>query len=152
MKFQAHLPAVALGARDWRGAKIVLASLGVAALLLMAWKASGALDNPIVDSLWMSSLERPQISGAHRVSLEVHALSLPADQARRFSVAHPLPAEVASPQRYSIGADERVAFEDFGEAALREMREHARGTSQLKAGNNRLMLMLMLERLHRHRY
>jgi len=152
VKFQAHLPAVAIGARDWRGAKIALASLGVAALLLGAWKASGSLDNPMLDALWTSSLKRPQISAAHRVSLDVHWLSLPVDQFRRFSVAHPLPAEVASSQRFSIGADERVAFENFGEAALREILEHERRTSQLKPGNDRLMLMLMLSRLHPRRY
>jgi hypothetical protein len=152
MKVQAHLPAVAIGARNRRGAKIALVSLGVAALLLGAWKASGSLDNPILDALSISPIERSQISGAHRVSLDVHWLSLPADQSRRFSVAHPLPAEVASSQRYSIGADERAAFENFGEGALRELRGHERKAPQLKAGNNRLMLMLMLARLRPRRY
>lgn len=152
MKSQAHMPTVAIGAPNRRGAKIVLISLGVAALLLGAWKASGSLDNPVLDALGMSSIENPQISGAHRVSLDVHWLSLASDQSRRFSVAHPLPAEVASSQRYSIGSDQRAQFENFGEAALREMRTHKRRTRQLKAGNNRLMLMLMLARLRPHRY
>ena len=152
MKLEAHLPAVAIGARNRRGAKIVLISLGVAALLLGAWKASGSLDNPMLDRHWIWSIEGPQISGAHTVSLGVPSFSLPPDQSRRFSVAHPLPAEVASSQRYSIGADERIAFENFGEAALREMQEHERRTSQFKPGNDRLMLMLMFARLRPRRY
>jgi hypothetical protein len=152
MKSQADLPAVAIEAPNRRGAKIALISLGVAALLLGAWKASGSLDNPILDALSISPIGHSQISGAHRISLEADWLSLPADQSRQFSVAHPLPDEVALPQRYSIGADERDAFESFGEAAFREMRENERRPAQVKAGDNGLMLMLMLSRLRPRRY
>jgi hypothetical protein len=152
MKSQAHLPAAAIGAWNRRGAKIALVSLGVAALLLGAWKASGSLDNPILNAVRISSIEGPRISGAHRVSLDVHALNYPDDQSRRFSVAHPLPVEVASSQRYSIGADELAAFEKFGEASLRETREDERGAGQLQASNNRLVLMLMFARLRPYRH
>jgi hypothetical protein len=71
---------------------------------------------------------------------------------RQFSVAHPLPANVTSSQRFSIGGEARVAFETFGQAALRKLLEKEKTERQLKPSHDRLMLMLMLLRLHSQRH
>jgi hypothetical protein len=151
MKLQAHLPAFSVGARDWRGAKIVLVSLAGAAALVAAMESGILLNNPLIDALQMSSVERPQISGAHRVSLALAPSGHDADQMRRFSVAHPLRAQVTPSQRYSIGADARAGFENFGDAALRDL---ASRKTEHKFGprNDQMMLMLMLVRLRPRRY
>jgi len=151
MKSSAQLPTVSIGARNWSAAKIAWISLVVAALLLGAWKASGSLDIPLIEAMRMSSLDGGRISAAHRVSLDVQALSHPVDQWRRFSVAHPLPAEVTAPQRYSIGADARQAFSSFGDAALRDLTSKRR-VRRTEVRSEGIMLMLMLARLHPRRY
>ena len=69
----------------------------------------------------------------------------------RFSVAHPLPANVALSQQFSIGIDARAVFEAFGEAAHREMLAEKGTVPQLKPRNDRLILMLMLLRLDTRR-
>ncbi len=51
MKLQAHLPAVSIGARDWRGAKIALVSLFGAAVLLLVLQSGVLLDNPLLEPL-----------------------------------------------------------------------------------------------------
>lgn len=150
MKLQAHLPAVSVGARDWRAAMIALVSLVGAAVLLMALQSGGLLNNSPLETLRKSSVARPQISDAHRVSLDFHFGDHSIDQRRRFSVAHPLPADVASSQPFSIGLGDRVAFEVFGEAALRELLADERTERQLKPANDRALLMLMWLRLHTH--
>jgi len=71
---------------------------------------------------------------------------------RRFSVALSLPENVASSQLFSIGTDEKVAFEVFGEAALRNVLAKERTERQLKPNNDRMMLMLMLLRLNTQRH
>lgn len=151
MKSSAQLPAVSIGARNRSAAKIAWISLIVAALLLGAWKASGSLDIPLMEAMRMSSLGGGQISAAHRVSLDLHALNHPVDQGRRFSVAHPQPAEVTAPQRYSIGADARIAFATFGDAALRDLTSKRR-VRRIVLRRQGIMIMLMLARLHRGQY
>ncbi|MGA9724379.1 MAG: hypothetical protein WBQ86_18105 [Candidatus Binatus sp.] len=150
MKLQAHIPAVNLGTRDWRAAMIALVSLFAASVLLTL--RSGVLpNNSLLDLLRTPPIARPHISFSHRVSLDLHSGSPVVSPSRRFSVAHPQPANVASSQPYSIGIGARAAFEVFGEAALRNMPADPGTTSQLKPRNDRMMLMLMLLRLHTHR-
>jgi hypothetical protein len=148
MKLQAHIPAVSVGARDWRAAKIALVSLLGAAALLLILQSGVLLDNPLFEPLPKSFVEPSQISDAHRVSLNAHWSSDRIDHWRRFSVAHPPPADVAWSQPFSIGIDERVAFEVFGEAALRDLLADERSERQLRPRNDRMLLMLMWFRLH----
>jgi hypothetical protein len=151
MKLQAHMPTVSVSARDLRAAKIALFSLFGAAALLLTLGSGVFLDNPRPEPLRKSSVAGPQISVAHRVSLDLHWGGDPVDQWRRFSVAHPLPAGVASSQRFSICTDQRVAFEAFGDAALRDLLADARSERQLRPHNDRMLLMLMWLRLHTRR-
>jgi hypothetical protein len=151
MKLQAHMPAVSVGAQDLRAAKIALVSLFVAAALVLTLQSGILLNNPLPEPLRKSSVAGPQISDAHRVSLDLHWGSDPVDQWGRFSVAHPLPANVALSQPFSIGIDERVAFEAFGDAALRDLLADNRPERQLRPHNDRMLLMLMLLRLHTRR-
>jgi hypothetical protein len=151
MKLQAHLPTVSVSARDWRAATVALVSLFGASMLLLAIQFGGLLNNPLVDRLRMLPVAHPDISGAHRVSLDLHFLSNPINPSRRFSVAHPLPADVTWPQRFSIGSDARLAFEGFGEAAHRDMRSNEKPVRQFQPHSDRMLLMLMLLRLHPHR-
>jgi hypothetical protein len=151
MKLQAHLPTVSIGARDWRAATIALASLCAASILILAIQSGFLLDNPLPQQQGTSPIARSHISVTHSVSLELHLLNYSINPARQFSVAHPLPAIVASPQRFSIGIDERAAFEAFGDAALRDMVVDKRAVRALNPHNDRLLLMLMLLRLHPHR-
>jgi hypothetical protein len=150
MKLQAHLPIGGIGGPHWSAAKIVFASL-VGAAALVGTVESGVLhDNPLIESLRLSSAEDSQISGAHRISLGVKLLSHPGDHLRRFSVAHPLPAEVASSQRFSIGADARAGFQVFGDAAVRDLSRRPVRRPEMRG--DRMMLMLMLARLRMRRY
>ena len=144
MKLQAHMPTVSIGARDWRAAMIALVSLlGVSALILIL--RSGALVNiPLFERLGASPFAHPHINVPRRVSLDLHLW----EPSRQFSVAHPLPANVTSPQRFSLGGEARVAFEVFGQTALRELLTKERTDRQLKPSHDRLLLMLMLLRLH----
>jgi hypothetical protein len=148
MKLQAHMPTVSIGARDWRAAMIALVSLlGVSALILML--RSGALvNNPLFERLGASPFAHPHISLPRRVSLDLHSLDYPIDAWRQFSVAHPLPANVTPSQRFSVGGEARIAFEVFGQTALRELLAKERTERQLKPSHDRLLLMLMLLRLH----
>src|SRR5216684_3674516 len=147
MKLQAHMPTVSIGARDWRPAMIALVSLlGVSALILVL--RSGALvNNAFFERLGTSTFAHPHISVPRRISLDLHSLDHPIEAWRHFSVAHPLPANVTSPQRFSVGGDARVAFDVFGQAALRELLTKERTERHLKPSHERLMLMLMLLRL-----
>ena len=152
MKLQAHLPTVSIGAREWRAAMIALVSLLGAAVLVLALQPGVWLNNPSFERLWPPPVTRPHISVAHRVSLDLHLLSYPINPWRRFSVAHLLPIGFAPSQLFSIGLDERLAFEIFGDAALRDMLAGERKVHQLKPHNDRLLLMLMLLQLDRHRH
>ena len=151
MKLQAHLPTASIGARDWHVAMVALASLVGATVLLLAIQSGPLLNNPSFDRLLRLPIIHPDIRAAHRVSLDLRLLSNPINPTTPFSVAHPLPADVASSQRFSIGADARVAFEVFGEAARRDMLADEKTVQQLKPHNDRMLLMLMWFRLHTRR-
>jgi len=151
MKLQAHLPTVSIGARDWHAATIALVSLLGAAVLLIATQSRALLNNPLFERLRTPPATPPQTAVLNRVSLDVHSLFTPIDPARRFSVAHQLPENVAASQPFSIGTDARARFEVFGEAALRNVSADENTVRQLNPHNDRLLLMLMLLRLHRHR-
>jgi hypothetical protein len=155
MKLQAHLPTVSIGARDWRAAMIALVSLFGASMLLLALQSGVLLNNPLLERLGTSPIIHPHINVLnvpHRVSLDLHLWAHPSSPWERFSVAHSLPANVASSQRFSIGVEARVAFEVFGEAALGAMLADERTVRQFKPRRDRLLLMLMLLRLHTHRH
>jgi hypothetical protein len=151
MKLQAHLPAVHIGARDWHAATIVLAALLGAAILLLALQSRGLLNNLLFERLQPSSMRHSSLDVFHRVSLDVHSLGDEIDPTRRFSVAHQLPENVASSQPFSIGIDARDAFEVFGDSAQRDILADEKTVGQFQPRNDRLMLMLMLLRLHPHR-
>jgi hypothetical protein len=146
MKLQAHMPAVSIGARDWRAAMIALVSLlGVSALIL-ALRSGGLVNNPLFERLGVSPLNRPQISVPRRVSLDLHS-DHPIDVLQPFSVAHSLPTNVTSSQRFTVGSEARIAFDVYGQSALHKL-ANGRREHQLKPSQDRLMLMLMLLRLH----
>ena len=147
MKLQAHMPTVSIGARDWRPAMIALVSLlGVSALILVL--RSGALvNNAFFERLGASPFAHPHISVPRRVSLDLHSWGHPIEAWRHFSVAHPLPANVTSSQRFSVGGEARIAFDVFGQKAIRNLLAKRRTERHLKPSNDRLMLMLMLLRL-----
>jgi hypothetical protein len=151
MRPQAHIPTVSVGARDWRAATIALISLLGAAMLLVALESGVLLSNPLFDRLRASPIAPNHASFTHRVSLDLHLLSDPINPTRRFSVAHPLPADVTSSLRFSVGSDARVAFEVFGETALNGMLADEGTVRRLKPQNDRLLMMLMLMQLHQHR-
>lgn len=144
MKLQAHLPTFDIGPRDWHATMIALVSLFGAAVLLLALQASVLLNNPLLERLQTSPIQ-------HRVSLDLHLSNPPISPSEQFSVAHPLPASVASSQRFSIGLDARAGFEVSGDAALRNMLAEKGTVPQLKPRNDRLLLMLMLLRLDTRR-
>jgi len=144
MKLQAHLPTISIGAWDWHAAMIALASLFGAAMLLLALQWDMLLNNPLPDRMRTSPIAAPQISVPHRVPLGLHLSNHPISPWKRFSVAHPLPANVASAQRFSIGTDARGVFEVFGDAALRRISADENTLPQLKPRNDRLLLMLIL--------
>jgi hypothetical protein len=151
MKPQAHIPTVSIGARDWRAATIALLSLFGGAMLLLALESGVLFNNSLFERLRSAPISPDHASFAHHVSLDLHLLSNPVSPMRRFSVAHPLPANVTSSQRFSIGSDERAAFDLYGDTVLNGMLADERTVRQIKPHNDRLMLMLMLLRLHTHR-
>ena len=152
MKLQAHMPTVSVGARDWRAAMIALASLFGLSIIIVALRSGVLVNNPLFERLGASPLTRAHISVARRVSLDLHLIDHPVEVWRQFSVAHPLPADVTSSHRFSIGSEARGRFETFGEAALRSLLAKARSERQLKPSHDRLMIMLMLLRLHSQRH
>ena len=152
MKMQAHMPTDTIGARDWRAAMIALVSLFGVSIIIVALRSGALVNNTWFERLGASPLSRPDISIARRVSLDLHFIDHPVEVWRQFSVAHPLPANVTSSQRFSIGGEARVAFETFGQAALRKLLEKEKTERQLKPSHDRLMLMLMLLRLHSQRH
>jgi hypothetical protein len=151
MKLQAHLPIGSIGARDWRAATIALASFIGAAVLLLATESGALLNNPLFEHLRTSSAGDSQGAVLNRVSLNIHSLDNPIDPTIGFSVAHPLPGNVALSQPFSIGMDSRLAFEVFGETAQSELLADERTLPDLQQRNDRMMLMLMLLRLHQDR-
>src|ERR1700731_3305981 len=151
MKLQAHLPTVSIGTRDWHAATIALAALVGVSILLLVLESGGLLNNLLFERLWPSSMRHSDIDVFRRVSLDIHSLGDQIDPMRQFSVAHQLPENVASSQPFSIGIDARVAFEAFGDSAQRAVLADENTVRQLQPRNDRLMLMLMLLRLHQHR-
>ena len=144
MKLQAHLPTFGIEPRDWHAATIALISLFGAVALLLTLQSGSLLDNPLLGRMTTSPIIGPQTSVSKRISLGLRLWDVPISPWERFSVAHPLPPEVASAQRFSIGKDDRAVFEVSGDAALRKMLAENAPVPQLKSPNDRLMLMLML--------
>jgi hypothetical protein len=151
MKLQAHLPTVSIGTRDRHAATIALAALLGVSILLLVLESGGLLNNLLFERISPSSMSHSNIDVFHRVSLDIHSLGDQIDPMRQFSVAHQLPENVASSQPFSIGIDARLAFEAFGDSAQRDVLADENTVSQLRPRNDRLMLMLMLLRLHPHR-
>jgi hypothetical protein len=146
MKLQAHMPTVSIGSRDWRAAMIALVSLLGVSLLILGLRSGGLLNNPLFERFGALPFTHP-LRVPRRVSLDLHLLDHPIDVWRPFSVAHPLPANVTSSQRFSVGSEARIAFAVYGQAALRDLAKE-RKDHQLKPSQDRLMLMLMLLRLN----
>ena len=69
----------------------------------------------------------------------------------QFSAAHPLPANAALSQQFSIGIDARVVFAAFGEAAHRDLLAEKGTVPELKPRDDRLILMWMLLHLDTRR-
>ena len=151
MKLQAHLPSVSVGARDWHAATIALAALLGVSILLLVLESGGLLNNLLFARFRPRSIRNSSVDTFNRVSLDIHSLGDHIDPMRQFSVAHELPENVASSQPFSIGIDARVAFEAFGDSAQRNVLADEDTVSQLQPRNERLILMLMLMRLHPHR-
>ena len=151
MKLQTHIPTISIGARDGRAAIIALASLIAAAMVLLGLQTSGLLDNPLLKHLTPWSITRLNAGLIHRVSLDPRLLNDANNPARRFSVAHPQPANVTSPQLFSIGTDARGAFQVFGETSQSELIADDRTVPQIEPREDRLLMMLMLLQLHPHR-
>jgi hypothetical protein len=151
MKIQAHLPTVITGTRNRRAAAIAWVSLFAAVALMLALQSGGLLNNSLLGWMRTPPIIAAQISDPHRVSVNLHERNHPIGRRNGFSVANPLPANVPSSQQFSIGIDERIVFKAFGDAALRDMAADERTPPQLKPRNDRLILMLMLLGLGRHR-
>ena len=147
MKLQAHMPAVSIGAREWRTAMIALVSLLGVSMLILVLRSDSLVNNPLFARLGASPLSRSHTSVPRRVSLDLHSLGHPIEAWRHFSVAHPPPASVTSSQRFSVASEARFAFDVFGQTAFRNLLAHERNKRQLKPSHDRLMLMLMLLRL-----
>ncbi len=127
--------------------------LALAALLgmLLALESGMFHNNPLFKRLGPKSIIRSRDGVSDRASLDLHLLSPTNSLARRFSVAHPLPVDVTSPQLFSIGMDSRVAFEIYGETAQSELISDESTVPEVQPQSDRLMLMLMLLRIHEHR-
>lgn len=151
MKLQAHFPQGSIGAQGRHAAMLALISLFGAAALLLALQSGLLLNNPSFEQQRTSPVMASQISLARRVSLDLHSWSHPIGPWKRFSVAHPLSAAVASSQPFSIGIDARAVFKAFGDAARRHMSADETAAPRLKPRNDRLLLMLMLLRLDTRR-
>ena len=151
MKMQTHIPTIGIRASDGRAAIIALASLIVASMLLIGLQTSGLLDNPLLERLTPWSITHSRTGALHRVSLDPRLLGDANNPARRYSVAHPQPADVTSSQRFSIGTDALGAFEIFGETANSELLADDRTVPQFEPREDRLLMMLMLLQLHPHR-
>jgi len=146
MKLQAKLPD-SIGPRDWHAAIIALVSLFAAAVLLLALQSGVLLNSSLLERAQTS----PIISVTPSVSLDLHLWNPPISPWKRFSVAHPLTANAALSQEFSIGMDARAGFELSGEAAHREMLAEKGTEPEIKPRSDRLILMLMLLRLDTRR-
>ena len=120
-------------------------------MVLLGLQTGGLLDNPLLKHLTPWSIVRLNAGLIDRVSLDPRLLSDAINPERRFSVAHPPPANVASSQLFSIGTDARDAFEVFGETAHSELLADDGTVAQIRPREDRLLMMLMLLQLHPHR-
>lgn len=127
--------------------------IALAALIgiLLALESGLFHNNPLFKRLVPRSIVRSRDGVSDRASLDLHLLSPSNNPARRFSVAHSLPADVTSPQLFSIALDSRTAFEIYGETAHSELISDESTEPEIQPRSDRLMLMLMLLRLHEHR-
>jgi hypothetical protein len=148
MTLKTHIPTKGSGARGWRATMLALAAL---VGMLLALESGLLHNNPLFKRLVPRSIIRSREGVPDRVSLDLHLLSPSNDGARRFSVAHPLPENVTSSQLFSIALDSRTAFEIYGETAHSELIADERTVPEIQPRNDRLMLMLMLLRIHEHR-
>ena len=143
-----HIPTKGSVARGWGATMIALAALiGI----LLALESGLLHNNPLLKRLVPRSIIRSRDGVPDRVSLDLHLLSPSNNPARRFSVAHPPPANVTSSQLFSIGTDARGAFEVFGETAHSELIADDGSVAQIRPREDRLLMMLMLLQLHPHR-
>ena len=127
--------------------------LALAALvgMLLALESGLLHNNPLLKRLVPRSIIRSRDGVPDRVSLDLHLLGPSNDPAGRFSVAHPLPANVTSSQLFSIALDSRVAFEIYGETVHSELIADESAAPEIQPRNDRLMVMLMLLRIHERR-
>jgi hypothetical protein len=148
MELKTHTPTKGSSARGWRATMLALAAVVGTVLAL----ESGLLhNNPLFKRLVPKSIIRSRDGVPDRVSLDLLLLSPSNDPARRFSVAHPLPVNVTASQLFSIALDSRTAFEIYGETAHSELIADERTVPGIQPRNDRLMLMLMLLRIHDRR-
>lgn len=148
MELKTHISTKGSGAWGWRATMLALAALVGTVLAL----ESGLLhNNPLFKRLVPKSIIRSRDGVPDRVSLDLHLLSPSNNPARRYSVAHPLPANVTSSQLFSIALDSRTAFEIYGETAHSELIADERTVPEIQPRHDRLMLMLMLLRMHERR-
>ena len=148
MELKTHIPTKGSGAWGWRATMLALAAL-IGTLLALE---SGLLhNNPLLKRLVPRSVIRSRDGAPDRVSLDLLLLSPSNNPARRYSVAHPPPANVTSSQLFSIAMDSRTAFEIYGETAHSELIADERTVPEIQPRNDRLMLMLMLLRMHERR-
>ena len=148
MELKTHIPTKAIGAWGWRAMTIALAAL---IGMLLALESGLLHNNPLLKRLVPKSIIRSRDGVSDRASLDLHLFSPSNNPAGRFSVAHPLPVDVTSPQLFSIGLDSRTAFEIYGETAQSELISDESAAPEIQPQSDRLMLMLMLLRLHEHR-
>jgi hypothetical protein len=120
-------------------------------MVLIGLQTSGLLNNPLIERLAPWSITHLHAGLISRVSLDPRLLSDANEPGRRFSVAHPQPANVTSSQLFSIGTDARDAFEIFGETAHSEILADNRTVPQFEPREDRLLMMLMLLQLGPHR-
>jgi hypothetical protein len=151
VKLQTHIPTVGIRVRDWRATMIALAALVAASMVLVGLQTIGLLNNPLLERAAPWSITHLHDASLHRISLDPRPLSDANNPARRFSVAHPQPANVTLAQLLSIGTDARGAFEMFGDSAHSAMLADDRTVPQFEPREDRLLMMLMLLQLHPHR-
>jgi len=151
MKLQTNMPTIGVRARDWRAIMMALAALVAASMVLIGLQTVGLLNNPLLERGTPWSITQLHDGARQLVSLDPRPSADANNPARRFSVAHPQPANVTSSQLSSIGTDARGAFEVFGETAHSEMLADDRTLPQFEPREDRLLMMLMLLQLHPHR-
>src|SRR5260370_7884836 len=144
MTLKTHIPTKASGARGWPATMLALAAL---IRILLALESGLLHNNLLLKRLVPRSIIHSGDGVPDHVSLDLHLLSRLESQERRFSVAHPLPANVTSSQLFSIALDSRTAFEIYGETAHSELIADDRPAPAIHPRNDHLILMFTLLRL-----